>query len=86
MQPMAADRGVSVANIALAWLLHQEWVTSVLIGAKTMDQLEDNLKAVNVELSAQELAQLDDVSALPREYPQWMIERQAAGRAPDEPV
>ncbi len=86
MQPMAADRGVSVANIALAWLLHQEWVTSVLIGAKTMDQLEDNLKAVNVELSAQELAQLDEVSALPREYPQWMIERQATGRRPDEPA
>ncbi|MEJ2157515.1 MAG: aldo/keto reductase [Desulfobacteraceae bacterium] len=86
MQSMAADRGVSVANIALAWLLHQEWVTSVLIGAKTMDQLEDNLKAVNVELSAQELAQLDEVSALPREYPQWMIERQATGRRPDEPA
>jgi aryl-alcohol dehydrogenase-like predicted oxidoreductase len=84
MQPMADDRGVSVANIALAWLLQQDWVTSVLIGAKTMEQLEDNLNAVNVELSAQELARLDDVSALPREYPQWMIERQAAGRRPDE--
>jgi aryl-alcohol dehydrogenase-like predicted oxidoreductase len=84
MQPMADDRGVSVANIALAWLLQQDWVTSVLIGAKTMEQLEDNLNAVNVELSAQELARLDEVSALPREYPQWMIDRQAAGRRPDE--
>jgi len=86
MRPMAKEHGVSVANIALAWLLHQNWVTSVLIGAKTMDQLEDNLNAVNIELSTHELRQLDEVSALPPEYPQWMIERQAAGRRPGEPT
>jgi aryl-alcohol dehydrogenase-like predicted oxidoreductase len=84
MRPMARERGVTVANIALAWLLHQQWVSSVLIGAKTMDQLEDNLSAVDTELSPGELRQLDEVSALPREYPQWMIARQASGRAPDE--
>lgn len=84
MRPIAEGRGVSVANIALAWLLHQNWVTSVLIGAKTMDQLEDNLNAVNVELGASELRQLDEVSALPPEYPQWMIERQSSGRRPGE--
>ena len=82
MRPMAKEHGVSVANIALAWLLHQKWVTSVLIGAKTVEQLEDNLSAVNTELSPNELRQLDEVSRLPREYPQWMIARQADGRSP----
>jgi aryl-alcohol dehydrogenase-like predicted oxidoreductase len=84
MRPIAKDHGVSVANIALAWLLHQDSVTSVLIGAKTMDQLEDNLNAVNIELSTHELRLLDEVSALPSEYPQWMISRQASGRSPGE--
>ncbi len=85
MRPMAKAHDVSVANIALAWLLHQDWVTSVLIGAKTLDQLEDNLNAGNIELSAEELHQLDEVSALPPEYPQWMLERQATARRPGEP-
>jgi aryl-alcohol dehydrogenase-like predicted oxidoreductase len=84
MRPMAKERGVSVANIALAWLLHQDSVTSVLVGAKTMDQLEDNLNAVNIELNALELRQLDEVSALPPEYPQWMLARQSDGRGPGE--
>ena len=86
MRPLAKERSVSVANIALAWLLHQNWVTSVIIGAKTMDQLEDNLNAVNIELSASELRILDEASALPPEYPQWMIERQSSGRRPGEPT
>ncbi len=84
MRPIAKERGVSVANIALAWLLHQSSVSSVLIGAKTMEQLEDNLKAVQVELSAEELQRLDNVSRLAVEYPQWMIARQAVGRRPGE--
>jgi aryl-alcohol dehydrogenase-like predicted oxidoreductase len=84
MGPIAKDRGVSVANIALAWLLHKSAVTSVIIGAKNMDQLEDNLKAVDIELSPDELHRLDEVSALPLEYPQWMIARQAKGRRPGE--
>jgi len=85
MRPIAKAHGVSVANIALAWLLHQDTVTSVIIGAKTLDQLEDNLNAVNIELSGHDLQLLDEVSALPPEYPQWMISRQAAGRSPGEP-
>ncbi|MEJ2638118.1 MAG: aldo/keto reductase [Desulfosarcinaceae bacterium] len=84
MRPIAKERGVSVASIALAWLLHQNWVTSVLIGAKNLEQLEDNLNAVNIELSSSELRQLDAVSALPQEYPQWMIARQSDGRRPGE--
>jgi aryl-alcohol dehydrogenase-like predicted oxidoreductase len=74
MKPMAERRGVSVAQIALAWLLHQKAVSSVIIGAKRLDQLEDNIAATDVELTEQELDALDEVSALPKEYPGWMFE------------
>jgi len=69
MKPMAEARGVSVAQIALSWLLHRDVVSSVIIGAKRLDQLNDNIAATEVELSAMELVWLDEVSALPREYP-----------------
>lgn len=59
MRVMADARGVSVAQIALAWLLHQRVVTSVIVGAKKVEQLDDNIAATQVELTAQELAQLD---------------------------
>ncbi|MEZ4391235.1 MAG: aldo/keto reductase [Polyangiales bacterium] len=81
MAPMAEARGVSVAQIALAWLLHRPWVTSVIIGAKTDAQLVDNLASVDVSLSEDELKALDAVSALPPEYPGWMFERQGGDRA-----
>jgi aryl-alcohol dehydrogenase-like predicted oxidoreductase len=71
----AEARGVSVAQIALAWLLHQRVVTSVIIGAKRVEQLDDNIAATAIALSAEELGALDKVSALPSEYPGWMIER-----------
>ena len=80
MAPLAAAKGVSVAQIAIAWLLHQPVVTSVIIGAKRLDQLDDNLAAIGVRLSAEELAAIDRVSALPSEYPGWMFERQGATR------
>jgi len=80
MQDIAQHKGVTVAQIALAWLLHQQVVTSVIIGAKKPEQLQDNLKAVDVKLSVDELAQLDEVSKLNPEYPGWMILRQGADR------
>lgn len=80
MRPMAEKRGVSVAQIALAWLLAKPAVSSVIIGAKTIDQLHDNVAATRVELSAEELAKLDEVSRLPSEYPGWMIELQGKYR------
>jgi len=80
MQEIAAEKGVSVAQIALGWLLHQPVVTSVIIGAKKVEQLQDNLKAVDVTLSADELARLDEVSKLAPEYPGWMLERQGGDR------
>ena len=80
MRPMADARGVSVAQIALAWLLHQKHVTSVIIGAKTEAQLADNIAAAKVELSSDDLAKLDEVSKLKPEYPGWMLQRQGADR------
>jgi aryl-alcohol dehydrogenase-like predicted oxidoreductase len=78
MRTIAEAHGATVAQIALAWLLHQPAVSSVIIGAKKIDQLNDNLGAVEVTLDAAELATLDQVSALPKEYPGWMFEMQGA--------
>jgi len=78
MQKIAAAKGVTIARIALAWLLHQPVVTTVIIGAKKQEQLQDNLKAVDVKLTADELARLDTISKPAPEYPGWMIERQGA--------
>ncbi|UOG74238.1 aldo/keto reductase [Hymenobacter tibetensis] len=80
LRPLAEAKGVSVAQVALAWLLHQPVVTSVIIGAKKLEQLEDNLKAVDVQLSAEELQQLDEVSKLAPEYPGWMLDFTAPDR------
>ncbi len=80
MRPIAQAHGVSVAQIALAWLLHQPQVTSVIVGAKRPDQLADNLAATQVALSVDELRALDEVSRLPAEYPGWMFERQGEVR------
>jgi aryl-alcohol dehydrogenase-like predicted oxidoreductase len=73
MREIASDHDVSVARIALAWLLHQDVVTSVIIGAKRLNQLEDNLLAPAVQLSDEDLKRLDRISALPSEYPGWML-------------
>lgn len=80
---VAQAHEVSMAQIALAWLLHQAVVTSVIVGAKQPEQLADNLQAVKVKLTAEELQRLDEASALPPEYPGWMLERQGAGRWPE---
>ncbi|MGI4831255.1 MAG: aldo/keto reductase [Janthinobacterium lividum] len=80
MKPIADAHGCSPARVALAWLLHQPVVTSVIIGAKRPDQLADNLAAVDLELTAEELKQLDEASKLPPEYPGWMLPFQGASR------
>ena len=82
MRPIAQAHGVSVARVALAWVLHQPGVTSVIIGAKTLEQLGDNVAATGLQLSEEQLKTLDEVSRLPREYPGWMFERQLADRLP----
>lgn len=80
MEPVAAAHGVSVAQVALAWLLQRPEVTSIIAGAKRPDQLADNLAAADLRLSDDEIAALDVASALPPEYPGWMIERQGEYR------
>ena len=73
VRPIADAQGASVAQVALAWLLAKDAVTSVIIGAKRMDQLVDNLGAVELTLTADELERLDEVSATPAPYPAWML-------------
>ena len=82
MRPIAQAHGVSVARVALAWVLQRPSVTSVIIGAKSLEQLEDNLAAAQLQLSEAERTTLEEVSRLPREYPGWMFERQTADRLP----
>ncbi len=82
MEPVARAHDVSVAQIALAWLLQRAGVMSVIVGAKTIEQLNDNLAAVKVVLTADEVAALDKASAPRPEYPGWMLERQNNQRAP----
>jgi aryl-alcohol dehydrogenase-like predicted oxidoreductase len=82
MRAIGDARAISVARVALAWLLAKPHVTSVIIGAKRIDQLEDNLGAVNVSLTPEELMRLEAVSALPPFYPGWMVDHQNASRRP----
>ncbi len=82
ISPIAKAHGATVARVALAWLLQRKGVMSVIIGAKTIQQLDDNLAAADLTLSADEIAKLDEVSALKPEYPGWMLARQAEGRVP----
>ena len=80
LRPVAEAHGCSPARVALAWILSRQAVTSVIIGAKRLDQLEDNLAAADLVLGAEELARLDAVSALPPEYPGWMMAAMGADR------
>jgi aryl-alcohol dehydrogenase-like predicted oxidoreductase len=82
MRPIAKAHNVSVARVALAWTLQRPGITSVIIGAKSLEQLADNLAAADLTLSGAEMSRLDEVSAIPREYPGWMFDRQLADRLP----
>jgi aryl-alcohol dehydrogenase-like predicted oxidoreductase len=82
MEKVGKAHGVSVARIALAWLLQRKGVMSVIIGAKTTEQLDDNLAAAELTLSPEEITALDAASALKPEYPGWMLMRTAEGRVP----
>ena len=82
MRPIALAHGVSVARVALSWLLHQPGIASVIVGAKTKEQLADNVAATDLRLSAAELQSLDAASQLPPEYPGWVFDRQNRDRFP----
>jgi aryl-alcohol dehydrogenase-like predicted oxidoreductase len=81
MRPLAQQHQVSVAQIALAWILSKPFVSSVIIGARSMDQLRDNIAASRLQLTADEIKVLDEVSQLPPEYPGWMLAFQGQHRA-----
>jgi aryl-alcohol dehydrogenase-like predicted oxidoreductase len=82
MRPVAERHEVSLAQIAIAWLLSRPTVTTVIVGAKRSEQLADNIAATRVKLAPEDLAALDEVSRLPPEYPGWMFEFQGARRVP----
>jgi len=84
MQAIGARRNATVAQVALAWLLYQSSVSSVIIGAKTATQLKDNLGSMDVKLDAEDLKQLDEASKLAPEYPGWMFNNQGSDRRPGQ--
>jgi len=86
LREVSRATGLSVPRVALAWLLTRPFVTSVIIGAKTPEQLADNLGASDVTLDAEHVARLDAASAMAPEYPAWMVERQNQNRRPPTAV
>jgi aryl-alcohol dehydrogenase-like predicted oxidoreductase len=82
MAEIGKQHGVSVATVALNWVIRQPGVCSTIIGAKTLDQLKDNISAVNLKLTPEDMHQLNAISALTPEYPGWMVTRQTQGRWP----
>jgi len=76
MRRTSAETGASMARIGLTWLLTRPFLTSVIVGARTLDQLEDDLAATDLPLAPEQVSRLDSVSALPPEYPGWMVEFQ----------
>ncbi len=81
LSELAERKQASVAQLAIAWLLHQPRVTSVILGSKRLDQLHDNLGAIKIELAAADLDLLDQASRLPSEYPGWMLQMWSQNRA-----
>jgi aryl-alcohol dehydrogenase-like predicted oxidoreductase len=79
---IARNQGATPAQVALAWLLSRESVTSVIIGVKRPEQLADNLLALDLALTPEELASLDTASRLPVRYPGWVQSYNAKGRVP----
>ena len=81
LEPVAKSHGVSVAQAALAWILSKQQVSSIIIGARRLEQLKDNLAASKLVLSETEIKALDDASSLSPEYPGWMLAAQGQYRA-----
>lgn len=82
MREIGAKRKVSVARVALAWLLAKPHVMSIIVGARNTEQLDDNLAAITMDLTAGEMALLDRISAMEPEYPGWMLAFQGDSRIP----
>ncbi|MGA2071443.1 MAG: aldo/keto reductase [Sedimentisphaerales bacterium] len=82
LRAVSGAMGISVARVAIAWLLTRPFVTSVIIGAKTREQLMDNLAASDVNMASEHITRIDAASALPPEYPGWMVTWQNRDRRP----
>jgi len=82
MREVGQAHDASVARVALAYILRKAFTMSIIIGAKTIEQLDDNLAAADLTLTDDEMKRLDEVSDLPAEYPGWMFARQGAARRP----
>lgn len=85
LSDIARARAVTPAQVALNWVMSKPGVDTVVIGARDEAQLRDNLGAANWRLSAEEVARLDDVSALPEPYPMWHQHRFGIERNPRLP-
>jgi len=81
MEPIAKNHGVSIAQVALAWILSKRSVSTIIIGARKLEQLKDNIASTKLTLNEDELQSLDAVSALAPEYPGWMLAFQGQYRA-----
>lgn len=77
---IAKNHDASIAQIALAWVRQQPGITSTIIGAKTVDQLQENIASTEIKLTEEDLGKIDETSPLPMQYPGWMVERQSAYR------
>ena len=82
MRIIAAEHDATVAQVALAWILAKSFVSTIIIGARTADQLHDNIASTKLKLTEANLTTLNAISALPAEYPGWMLSRQAEYRLP----
>ncbi|RLP92501.1 aldo/keto reductase [Micromonospora sp. CV4] len=82
LKAIGERHGVSPARVAVAWLLSRPAVTSVIVGARKQEQLVDNIAASDLTLTAQDLAELDEISKLPVAYPNWIQEAFAGTRLP----
>jgi aryl-alcohol dehydrogenase-like predicted oxidoreductase len=80
LEKIADNHKATITQTALNYLLRKPGVTSVIVGAKTKEQLMDNLKAAAWEMTADEVARLDELSKPPRAYPYWMLERLSQDR------
>ncbi|ADQ15996.1 aldo/keto reductase [Leadbetterella byssophila DSM 17132] len=80
MKEIGQQYDATVAQVALAWVRQQPGITSTIIGAKSINQLKDNIQSVTINLSAEDLKKIDAISPLPLQYPGWMVQSQRAYR------
>lgn len=80
MKAVGEQYKASTAQVTLAWVRQQPGVTSTIIGAKTIDQVNANIKSTELVLTADDLQKIDAVSPLPAQYPGWMVKWQASNR------